>query len=324
MSADAERSGQIEKLRRLPAQIAHLMEGLTSEQLTTPYVAGEWTVAQNVHHLADSHMNSYVRCKLILTEDHPALKPYDQDLWAALPDAQSAAVGASIDLLRSLHARWVDFWETLPTDAWNRPGLHSETGTVTLADLLRVYAAHGEAHIAQIRRTLAAQYPELPDRKGELMARIDREWATLQRLLRHLSPAQMETPAADGWSPKVHVAHITAWENYLLRHLLRGEPAHTAVGIADRAAFAAAEAAGDVDATNALILEVARRQPLDAVLQRMWDVHLDLVAALDQLPWSETQRPRRPESPQTGSLLGGIAGNTYDHYLEHWLILPVA
>jgi DinB family protein len=148
----------IDKIRALPDQLAKLTENLSHEQLTTPYLHGEWTVAQNVHHLADSHMNSYIRCKLMATEDHPALKPYDQDRWATFSDAQSAEIAISLALLRSLHTRWVEFWEQLPDDAWARSGFHPESGPITLADQLRIYAAHGEGHIDQINRTLAARH----------------------------------------------------------------------------------------------------------------------------------------------------------------------
>lgn len=146
----------IDKIRRLPQQIAQLIGGLTDEQLTDHPLAGEWSVAQNVHHLADSHMNSYIRCKLIATEDHPPLKPYDQDRWAALADASGPDVMISLQLLTALHSRWVVFWESLPESAWARTGFHPENGDVSLDDQLRLYAAHGEAHIDQITRTLAA------------------------------------------------------------------------------------------------------------------------------------------------------------------------
>lgn len=89
-----ERSTLINKIRQLPQQIAALVDGLSAAQLTTPYLAGEWTVAQNVHHLADSHMNSYIRCKLIATEEQPPLKPYDQDLWANFVDASAGPMSA--------------------------------------------------------------------------------------------------------------------------------------------------------------------------------------------------------------------------------------
>ncbi|MCB0083143.1 MAG: DinB family protein, partial [Caldilineaceae bacterium] len=116
-----------------------------------------WTVAQNVHHLVDSHMNSYIRCKLIATEENPTLKPYDQDQWAEFVDAQAADVSGSLVMLAQLHRRWVCFWETLPDEAWSRTGFHPENGTVTLDTQLISYAEHGEAHIDQITRTLAAQ-----------------------------------------------------------------------------------------------------------------------------------------------------------------------
>jgi hypothetical protein len=156
MSINA-RAHWIAAIAALPGQLEALVAPLGPEELTTPYLAGEWTVAQNVHHLVDSHATSYIRCKLILTEERPTLKPYDQDAWASLPDGRDAEVGVSLAILRGLHARWVRFWEALPESAWERSGYHPENGPMTLAHILRVYAAHGEAHLDQIRRTLAAR-----------------------------------------------------------------------------------------------------------------------------------------------------------------------
>jgi hypothetical protein len=152
-----DRSLLIDKIRRLPEQVAALINDLSNAQLTGRFLAGEWSVAQNVHHLADSHMNSYIRCKLIATEDHPPLKPYDQAIWAEMADASGPNVAVSLALLIALHGRWVVFWGTLPADAWARVGFHPESGAVTLDDQLRLYAEHGEAHLDQITRTLAAQ-----------------------------------------------------------------------------------------------------------------------------------------------------------------------
>jgi len=153
-----ERRLLIDKVRRLPQQITELVAGLRAAQLTTHYLPTEWSVAQNVHHLVDSHMNSYIRCKLIATEEQPMLKPYDQDAWANFADATAGDVQGSLIMLTQLHQRWVHFWESLPEDAWARTGHHPESGTVTLAAQLASYAAHGEAHIEQITRTLAAQH----------------------------------------------------------------------------------------------------------------------------------------------------------------------
>jgi hypothetical protein len=153
----SQRQLYIGHIRDLPDQVATLVQDLSPAQLTTPYLAGEWTVAQNVHHLADSHMHSYLRCKLIATEDQPPLKPYDQDRWATFADATDGDVTVSVTLLRSLHRRWVTFWDHLPDAAWQRTGDHPEHGLVSLERQLQLYAAHGLGHLDQMTRTLAAQ-----------------------------------------------------------------------------------------------------------------------------------------------------------------------
>ncbi len=156
MTVFSAREEAIEKIRRLPQQVEDLVSGLSPQELTAKPLADEWTVAQNVHHIADSHINSYVRCKLMATEDNPTLKPYDEGAWALLTDGSSDDLSDSIALLKALHARWVQFWENLPDDAWQRTGMHPESGPVTLARQLELYVEHGEAHLDQIRRTLAA------------------------------------------------------------------------------------------------------------------------------------------------------------------------
>jgi hypothetical protein len=152
-----ERAALIAKLRSLPDQVEALTRDLTADQLTSHYLPDEWSVAQNVHHLFDSHVNSYIRCKLILTEDNPPLKPYDQDAWAALPDGSNADISHSLALLRNLHWRWVQFWDALPEAAWARTGVHPEVGVINLEAILRSYAAHGESHLDQMQQTLAAE-----------------------------------------------------------------------------------------------------------------------------------------------------------------------
>ncbi|MDE0633209.1 MAG: DinB family protein [Caldilineaceae bacterium] len=156
MSESKAREAAIEKIRRLPQQVEELVSGLSPQELTAKPLADEWTVAQNVHHIADSHINSYVRCKLMATEDNPTLKPYDEGAWALLTDGSSDDLSDSIALLKALHARWIQFWENLPDDAWQRTGQHPESGAVTLARQLELYVEHGEAHLDQIRLTLAA------------------------------------------------------------------------------------------------------------------------------------------------------------------------
>ncbi len=153
---DAQRKEDINKIRQFPTQLQQVVSDLTDEQLHTPYLEGEWTVGQNVHHLVDSHLNSVIRLKLILTEDYPPLKGYDQDSWAEMADVRGKPIESSLMILRGLHHRWVDVFESLQESDWQRAGFHSESGDMTVDDLLSYYAQHGEGHIDQIQRTLAA------------------------------------------------------------------------------------------------------------------------------------------------------------------------
>lgn len=153
-----ERAELIAKIAALPRQVAEFVAPLSSADLTTQTIPGEWTVAQNVHHLADSHMNAFVRVKLMLTEENPAFKPYNQDAWAATPDADHATVGESIELLRGMHARWVRLFESLSEEQWQRPGYHPESQrSYTPESILRTYSGHGLGHLDQMQRTLDAR-----------------------------------------------------------------------------------------------------------------------------------------------------------------------
>jgi uncharacterized damage-inducible protein DinB len=152
----SKREEQIAEIRRFPRVLAAAVSQLTADQLTTAYLPDEWTVAQIVHHIADSHMNSYVRCKLMATEEHPALRAYDEKRWAELSDAASADLEYSLSLLNALHERWAIFWQSLTDADWQRSGVHSADGEVTLADQLALYVRHGRIHLQQIIDTLAA------------------------------------------------------------------------------------------------------------------------------------------------------------------------
>ncbi|MDA8218327.1 MAG: DinB family protein [Dehalococcoidales bacterium] len=151
-----ERREKIAQIAALPGRLVEAVAGLTPAQLTTHYLPGEWTVAQNVHHLADAHINAFARIKLMLTAERPTFFAWDQPSWANLPDANGAELGDSLALLRALHGRWVILLESLDEAQWRRVGLHPERGEMTVDDQLRTYSGHGEAHLQQIAKTLAA------------------------------------------------------------------------------------------------------------------------------------------------------------------------
>jgi hypothetical protein len=154
MTTVAERQAMMDEIRQLPARLEELVKDLSNDQLEAPSGEGEWTVRQVVHHLADSHMNSFIRLKLILTEDKPTLKPYNQEAWALLPDTHQFPIQPTLQILHGLHRRWIALFETVGEADWGRAGFHPEIGQVTVEDLLDIYATHCREHIAQINRAL--------------------------------------------------------------------------------------------------------------------------------------------------------------------------
>jgi uncharacterized damage-inducible protein DinB len=141
----------IDDIERLPARLREAVKGLTQAQLDTPYRPGGWTVRQLVHHIADSHMNAYVRLKLALTEDSPLIKPYLEAKWAELKDAKILPVDVSLNLLDSLHQRWVSVLRSMTPAEFARTMRHPEwTEPMSLDDGLALYAWHGKHHVAHI------------------------------------------------------------------------------------------------------------------------------------------------------------------------------
>src|ERR1700679_263996 len=143
------RAEQIRTLRLLPERLRAAVDGLSDSQLDTPYRDGGWTVRQVVHHIADSHANSYVRFKLALTEDGPTIKPYDEAAWARLPDS-SLAIEPSLVLITGLHQRFVGLLESMSEEDFERGFNHPERGRVTLAKNLAIYDWHSRHHTAHI------------------------------------------------------------------------------------------------------------------------------------------------------------------------------
>lgn len=149
--------GYIHDIRQLPTLIEIAVQHLDEFQLETPYRPGGWTLAQVVHHLADSHINAITRFKLALTEDNPVIKPYDQDAWVKLADVQYTPINVSITLLHALHMRWANLMDRLPDEAWDRTFVHPEQGrSFNLKTQAANYAWHGKHHLAHIMNLKAS------------------------------------------------------------------------------------------------------------------------------------------------------------------------
>jgi len=149
-STPETRSAQIEILRSLPDALQSAINGLDLAQLDTPYREGGWTVRQLIHHIADSHANSFIRFKLALTEDWPTVKPYDEKAWAELSDSRDVPVGVSMQLIAALHTRWMTLLESLGEADFQRGYIHPESGRQNLAHVLALYAWHSRHHTAHI------------------------------------------------------------------------------------------------------------------------------------------------------------------------------
>lgn len=150
--SEEKRTQWLTDLESLPLILELAISNLDAAQLMTPYREGGWTIHQVIHHVADSHINGYVRCKLGLTEQNPIIKTYEEKQWALLEDAQSPTVpvNVSLTLLHALHLRWVKVMGALKGADWERT-VHFPTGsTRTLWDLLGNYSWHGRHHTAHI------------------------------------------------------------------------------------------------------------------------------------------------------------------------------
>src|SRR5947209_12733385 len=148
--SEDQRKTLINEIEQAPSALRAAVQGLSPQQLDTPYRDGGWTVRQVTHHVPESHMNAYIRFKLALTEDEPTIKPYMEDRWARLKDVQSTPIETSLTLLDSLHDRWVRLLRSLGPEDWKRTFRHPELGVVALEKNAALYAWHGKHHVAHI------------------------------------------------------------------------------------------------------------------------------------------------------------------------------
>jgi uncharacterized damage-inducible protein DinB len=147
---DEQKKNCLDDIARAPANLRAAIKGLSESQFDTPYRPGGWSVRQVVHHVPDSHLNSYVRFKLALTENEPTIKTYAEDRWAELDDTKTTPVEVSLTLLEALHDRWMRLLRSLTPEEWKRTFRHPELGAMTLEKTLALYAWHGRHHVSHI------------------------------------------------------------------------------------------------------------------------------------------------------------------------------
>ena len=147
----------LDTLGELPQNLREAVKHLDGEQLDTPYREGGWTVRQLVHHIADSHMNCYLRIRWALTEDVPTIKPYNEQAWATLHDCKDAPVEWSLELLEAMQARLLMLLRSLSPGQWQRTFVHPENGAMALDQVASLYAWHSRHHVAHITALCAAK-----------------------------------------------------------------------------------------------------------------------------------------------------------------------
>jgi uncharacterized damage-inducible protein DinB len=144
-----QREGWIRELQQTPARLSQLVSGLSAEQLDTTY--RNWTIRQLVHHLADGHLNVYLRFKLALTEEQPTIKPFDESLWSLLADARQLDIAPSLQIFSGVHARWTYLLQSLEPSAFERSYYHpANKEIVPLWRALAYYVWHANHHMTQI------------------------------------------------------------------------------------------------------------------------------------------------------------------------------
>lgn len=153
--SSAERAALIQQIADLPAQLTTAAKAVGGVALEQPYRPGGWNGRQVIHHVADSHVNAYVRFRLALTEDNPTINPYDESAWAELPDGPATPITVSLALLEALHTRFVTLMHHLTEAQWQRTFYHSGNDrTSTLEQTLALYAWHGQHHLAHLKLLL--------------------------------------------------------------------------------------------------------------------------------------------------------------------------
>ena len=141
----------INQLERQPVIARQSIEGLSEEQIGTPYRPEGWTVRQVIHHIADANINAYSRFKIALTEDEPTIKLWDEVTWAELEDSRKAPVELSLAILDAIHARWSILLRSLRIADFKRKLIHPQMGKMALSDCIQFYVWHGNHHVAQVQ-----------------------------------------------------------------------------------------------------------------------------------------------------------------------------
>lgn len=156
--SEEERNEILRSMTELPAALAKKVVNLSHEQLDTVYREGGWTIRQVVHHLADSHLNGYMRIKTALTEDDPTIRTYDEVKYAELPDAKNSQIETSLLMLASINDRLIYMFTKLGEDEFNKYYIHPEAGNIKVSTALALYHWHIRHHYMHIQKLIEREH----------------------------------------------------------------------------------------------------------------------------------------------------------------------
>ena len=144
----------IRKIEEFPHELEKISSSLNDENLNVLIREGAWSIRQSINHLADSHINSFVRIKFALSEDNPTIMPYNEEKWAEISDTKNMDIEPSILIIKGLHARLVNILENIHYSDWERPLIHPDVGEMKLSEYVKVTAEHGSKHLQSIVKVL--------------------------------------------------------------------------------------------------------------------------------------------------------------------------
>ncbi len=148
---------KINDLKIFPEALKNVVSNLSETDLTKTYREGSWTIKQLVHHIGESHTNCYIRLKLALTEEHPTIKPYDENLWVKTKENETLPISVSLQLIEAIHTKLVTLLETLTEQELSRTFFHPQyQRTSRITDLISLYSWHGKHHLAHIGLALGS------------------------------------------------------------------------------------------------------------------------------------------------------------------------
>jgi uncharacterized protein YndB with AHSA1/START domain len=300
---------------KVNAELAQLFEGVSEAEAEHRPASGAWNVKETIAHLiaCERDFQSWMADMLNdnVVNDSLEFRPNVNERLRALVE-RFGTLTALMEELKHSQAETAAWLAALPAMFVARKHMYRRVAT-WMIDTVPIH--YREEHLGAIRAAIQSAKnarSSLPQDMAELLDRIEREWAALEQAVAGLSEEQMNVPGAGGWSIKDHLAHLTAWEQFMLLYYLQGRPAHEVMQV-DEATWRTL----DENGINEILHQRSQVRPVPEVLADRRRSHEQVVATLEQTLFADLMKPYYPDDPQARPVIGWVIGNTYEHYQEH-------